>query len=330
MLIEFRCGNYSRFDNKTGKYVVCGQRMSASADDAGLLVSCPRCKKDCEVPLPERQPRKSASAAKNPKNDAPVSLEEEALAAQANQAKSVANPPRTAAPPKAKTQRCPKCGGVLDKRGVCNECRWVKPRYTKAKQSLDEMEMEPAGMMLWFSQIMSEGVPMKLLCMIANVLIPFFMLAFMAFSIFAIGGFFGGLLFLLTFLALLLYAGMVFKGYQFLRSGHAQLAWFQRPFWFGILGLMRSRKWNGFDARYKNRNVVAFKGEAITDETLIQRPEFRSAQVLDLEGTLITDATIEKLYNLKHLQCLVVSNTKVSHLAVTRLQQSFPKLWIWH
>jgi len=328
MLIEFQCGNYSRFDNKTGKYVVCGQKMSASTNDAGLLVSCPRCKKDCEVPLPKRQPRKSKPVGETAQ-DAPVTLEQEALAAQANSSPP-AKPPRTAAPRKSKTQRCPKCGGVLDKRGVCNECRWVKPRFKKAKQSLDEMKMEPAGMMLWFSQVMSEGVPMKLLCMIGNILIPLFAFAFMVFSILAVGGFFGGLLFLMAFLFLLLYAGMVFKGYQFLRSGHAQLAWFQKPFWYGILGLLRSRRWNGFDARYKNRNVVSFRGEAITDEGLLQLPELRSAQVLDLEGTLVTDATIEQLYKLKHLQCLVIRNTEVTHLAATRLQQSFPKLWIWH
>ena len=126
MLIEFRCGNYSRFDKNSGQYVVCGQKMSASTDDAGLIVNCPRCNQECEVP------------------------HEETSAAPAKQT-------RTAAKPKVKTQRCPKCGGTLDQRGVCGECRWVRPRFAKAKQSLDEMEMEPAGMMLWFSQIMSEG-----------------------------------------------------------------------------------------------------------------------------------------------------------------------------
>ena len=192
------------------------------------------------------------------------------------------------------------------------------------------MKIEPAGMMLWFSQILSEGVPMKVLCGFANVAIPLLLIGFMTFSILVIGGFFGGLMFLMFFLALLLYLGMVFKGYQFLRDGNAQLAWFQKPFWYGILGYMRSRKWQGIDSRTKNRNVVDFHGEAITDESLLQRPELKSAQILDLEGTLITDATIEQLYKLKHLQCLVVRNTQASHLAVTRLQQSFPKLWIWH
>jgi len=185
-------------------------------------------------------------------------------------------------------------------------------------------------MMLWFSQILSEGVPMRLLCGFANVAIPLLMIGFMTFSILVIGGFFGGFLFFLTFLALLLYIAMAFKGYQFLRSGHAKLAWFQKPFWYGILAICRSRGWQGVDPKTKNRNIVDFHGQAITDAKLAQRPEFKSAQVLDLEGTLITDATIEQLYRLKHLQCLVVRKTKASHLAITRLQQSFPKLWIWH
>ena len=323
MLIEFRCGNYSRFDKETGQYVVCGQRMSASSQDAGLIVSCPRCKKECEVPIPGRKRSKKPAADDSSES---IQLEHEALVAQGSQNAQ----PQTAAPPRSKTQRCPKCGGALDSRQTCKECRWVKPRYSKANQSLDEMKMEPAGMMLWFSQILSEGIPMKMLCLVANIAVPMLLIAFMMFSILVVKGFFGGLLFLVFFLALLLYIGLVFKGYQFLRSGHARLAWFQKPFWNGILAILRSRKWVGVEAKTKHRNVVDFHGEAITDASLIQRPEFRSAQVLDLEGTLITDATIEQLYNLKHLQCLVVRNTKASHLAVTRLQQSFPKLWVWH
>ncbi|QEG21817.1 hypothetical protein [Mariniblastus fucicola] len=347
MLIEFRCGNYSRFDAATGQYTVCGQRMQADAEDAGMIVSCPRCKQDCEVPVPKKargagkrkssdqgspegkpNPRKSANpgksgAANSAAKKAPASLEEEALIAQSRQRP-------TAAAPKAKSQRCPKCGGVLDSRGVCGECRWVRPRFAKANQSLEEMEMEPAGMMLWFSQILSEGVPMNLLCMAANIAIPMLLSALMAFALFVMGGFMGGFFFLIMLAMLLLYIGLAYKGYQFLRDGNARLAWFQKPFWNGILAFCRSRKWKGIDAKLKNRNVVDFHGEAITDEQLIAQKEFRSAQVLDLEGTLITDKTIEQLYQLKYLQCLVVRNTEVSHLAVTRLQQSFPKLWIWH
>lgn len=319
MLIEFRCGNYSRFDEKTGQYLVCGQRMSAAAEDAGLLVSCPRCKKDCEVPIPKRRTRKTV-ASQEPDS---VPLEQDAGLA-------TPNVPPTAALPKPKQQRCPKCGGVLDAKGVCGACRWVRPRFSKAKMSLDEMEMEPAGMMLWFSQIMSEGVPMKILSLLAHVIIPMLLTALMVFAVLVVGGFWGGFMFLIFFLSLLLYIALAYKGYQFLRDGNARLAWFQKPFWYGILALCRARNWQGFDAKYRGRNVVDFHGDPITDTKLAQRKELKSAQVLDLEGTLITDQTIEQLYRLKHLQCLVVRNTKVSHLAVTRLQQSFPKMWIWH
>ena len=152
----------------------------------------------------------------------------------------------------------------------------------------------------------------------------------MAFSLIVVGGILGGFLFLLLFISLLLFLGMSFKGYRFLKNGNTKLAWFQKPFWNGILAICRKRKWQGFDARYRNRNVVDFHGDPVTDSSLLQKAELKSAQVLDLEGTLITDQTIELLYQLKHLQCLVVRKTKVSHLAVTRLQQSFPKLWIWH
>ena len=317
MLIEFRCGNYSRFDEKTGQYLVCGQKMSASSEDAGLIVNCPRCEQECEVPLPKKRTEKQSS----PRQEAAIPLTQDA---------AVATSAPTAAPPSQKHQRCPKCGGVLDQRGVCGACRWVRPRFTKAKMSLDEMPMEPTGMMLWFSQIMSEAIPMKVLCLIGVIVVPLLLSGFMAFSLIVVGGILGGFLFLLLFISLLLFLGMSFKGYRFLKNGNTKLAWFQKPFWNGILAICRKRKWQGFDARYRNRNVVDFHGDPVTDSSLLQKAELKSAQVLDLEGTLITDQTIELLYQLKHLQCLVVRKTKVSHLAVTRLQQSFPKLWIWH
>ncbi len=319
MLIEFRCSNYVRFDEKTGQYLVCGQKMSASSEDAGLIVSCPRCNKDCEVPVPKRRTRKVDAA----QQTAAIPLEQEAAVAAANGLPA-------AALPQPKQQRCPKCGGVLDDRGSCSACRWVRPRFTKAKMSLDEMDMEPAGMMLWFSQIISEGVPMKVLATLGNIIVPLLHTAMMVFALLVIGGFWGGFVFLLFFLSLMLYIAMAYKGYQFLRDGNAKLAWFQKPFWYGILAICRARNWQGFDARYRDRSVVDFHGDSITDTNLVQRKELKTAQVLDLEGTLITDQTIEQLYHMKHLQCLVVRNTKASHLAVTQLQQSFPKLWIWH
>ena len=297
MLIEFRCGNYSDFDAATGEHKICGQRMSASAEEAGLVVACPKCQQDCTVPAP-----KSAAESKTP----------------------LATPRRPA------SQRCPKCGGRLNKRGSCTACSWKKPQFFKSEQSLDEMEMQPAGMMLWFAEIISEGVPPKVFSLISIAVIGFLLCAWLAFALFVVGGFVGGFLFLIGFAGLLLFGGMTYKGFQFLRDGNAELAWFQKPFWNAILMVSRSRQWEGNDAKSKNRNVLTLRGEHIDDQAVLQHTELKTAQVLDLEGASIGDKTIQYLYRLKDLQCLVVRETKTSHLAVTRLQQSFPKLWIWH
>ena len=192
------------------------------------------------------------------------------------------------------------------------------------------MEMAPAGMMLWFSQIISEGIPIKFLVVFSHVLVSVFCVAIAALAVVGVGGVAGGLMLVFAFLLLLLYWALAFKGYQFLRNGNAKLAWFQKPVWIGILQFARYSKWQGLDTKTQNRNVVSFRGKPITDAMLLQAPELKTAQILDLEGTLVTDASIERLYQLKHLQCLVLRKTDVSHLAVTRLQQSFPKLWIWY
>lgn len=295
MLIQFRCGNYSRFDEKTGQHEVCGQQMEADRGDVGLIVTCPRCGTDCEVP-----------AAKKSRSDAAM-----APAVRGN------------------LKRCQKCGGNLDAKGSCTKCNWIRPRFDKSKMSLDEMPMEPAGMTLWFFDIMSEAIPMRAMTIILNIVVPFLTVSAMVFSLVLFGGFVGGLLFLIAFLALLFYVGLAFKGYQFLTDGNAQLAWFQKPIWNGILAWCRSKKWQGLDNSARDRNVLIFRNESITDQELAVMKGLKNVQVLDLEGTLITDEGIKQLYQCRHLQCLVVRNTKVSHLAVTRLQQSFPKLWIW-
>ena len=303
MLIEFRCGNYSRFDKETGQYVICGQRMSAAVDDAGLMVSCPKCKKDCEVP--DQKSKQESGKTKSAK----------------------------AVPTKRKAKnpnRCPKCGGRVNKRGSCSGCGWEKARFSKANQTLDEMQMEPAGMMLWFSRIVSQAVPANVFCLAMLIAISFMLFALMGFALFAVGGIIGAFMFLMFLASTLLFGGMSYKGFQFLRDGNTELAWFQKPFWYSILTFCRMRNWQGLDSKLQNRNIVDLRGKDITDADLAQHDELKSANILDLEDTKITDAAIEMLYELKHLQCLVVRSTEASHLAVTRLQQSFPKLWIWH
>jgi len=336
MLVEFRCGNYTRFDQATGQSSVCGQRMTADAADVGLLVTCPRCNNDVEVPVPKRS-RGDAKADNNAGSKAARKDDELSLAPEMEVQREVPTTPEvvaagvaTTASPAKKRQRCPRCGNNLDQRGVCAGCRYVRPRFEKAKQSLDEMEMEPAGMMLWFAQVMSEGVPMKTLAWLAHVLIPILAIAMMVFGLLVVKGVLGGLIFLMSFAGLCLYVGMAYKGYQFLRDGNAQLAWFQKPIWNFCLHWSRLKKWQGIDQRHRDRRIVDKRGEAITDDTFAHIKGLKNAQILDLEGTLITDRSLAMLYQMKHLHCVVLKKTKVTHQGVTKLQQSVPRLWIWY
>lgn len=273
--------------------------MEADIAEAGLAVTCPRCGTDCEVPLPKKQ-QSDAALAQGVKEN------------------------------KGHLKRCQKCGGNMTAQGVCSKCGAKRPRFDKSKMSLDEMPMEPAGMMLWFFNIMAEAIPMRTMIILLNIVVPFLAISAMVFFPILFGVFVGGLLFLVAFFALLFYAGLVYKGNQFLRDGNARLAWFQTPIWNRILAWCRSKNWQGLDNSARDRNVLTYRDQPLTDEVFSTLKKLKNVQVLDLEGTLITDESIKLLYQCKHLQCLVVRNTKVTHLAVTRLQQSFPKLWIWH
>ncbi len=335
MLVEFRCGNYSRFNQETGQYSVCGQLMTADSDEAGLIVTCPRCNSDVEVPMPKQ----GGSGGDRPKANRSINRDEQELglapevppqqseAASGSSFGGVASP---VAGSTRKKRRCPRCGNHLDPRGACSACRYVRPRFEKAKQSLDEMEMEPAGMMLWFSQIMSEGIPMKTLAMLCHVLIPVLAVATMVLAFLVFGPVLGGLLFMFAFASLFFYCGFAYKGYQFLRDGNTRLSWFQKPVWNFLLNWSRMKKWEGIDQRHRGRRIVDKRGEPITDETFAEIKGLKNTQILDLEGTLVTDRSLELLYQMKHLHCVVLKNTKVTHLGVTRLQQSVPRLWIWY
>ena len=138
-------------------------------------------------------------------------------------------------------------------------------------------------------------------------------------------------------LALLLFAAVIsvvylafaFKGYQFMMQPGAQLAWFQKPFWNLILSLARSKNWRDYDARLSNRIVVKADSSQVGDLDILDLPDVRRAQVLDLEDTQVTDAGLKSLYQLTKLECLVLKNTQVTAAEVYRFQQTFPTVWIW-
>jgi len=209
-------------------------------------------------------------------------------------------------------------------------CGYVDLAVASRDVSLDEMEMQPAGMMLWISKIFSQGVPVKTFVWFSHVALMGFALLMFPFCLIVVGGLLGGFLLLMFFLMCLVYFGFAFKGHQFLRDGNAQLAWFQKPFWEGILMWCRSRNWQGFDNKTRDRPCLDLRNQPITDEVLAKSRALKDARIVDLEGTKVTDECLLPMYRMKRMQCLVLKDTAVTHLGVTRLQQSVPHLWIWY
>ena len=140
----------------------------------------------------------------------------------------------------------------------------------------------------------------------------------------------GLVILLMETLGLVVYLAFTFKSYQFLIQPGAELAWFQKPFWSFILILARSKNWRDYDAKLSNRVVVKADNPQTSDADVLDLPQIRQAQVLDLENTLVTDAGLQSLHILKNLRCLVLRNTQVTPAEVYRFQQAFPKVWIWY
>ena len=227
--------------------------------------------------------------------------------------------------------RCTKCGNVSIK-GRCSVCRHVEQSFEKLHQNLDEIKIERVGFQRWFCRTMSDDSTLMFLEYGAH-----FGLGIIATMLLVLGGVnvatggivFGVALCVFTILAILLYVGLIYKGKQFRRDPRARLAWFQRPIWNGVLGLARSMKWQNYDSALKGRTVIKVREKMFGDYELPELENLHRCQVLDLQGTNVTDQGLLHLYSLKHLQCLVLRKTKVSPEGVFRLQQSFPRLWIW-
>ena len=229
--------------------------------------------------------------------------------------------------------RCSKCGNI-SKSGQCTVCKHVEQNFEKLYKPLDEIDIEPVGFQRWFLRTMNEGVSVKLLEWGSHLGLGF--LGFFLLMV-SIAGFFGigvgptvGLvLFMGTIIVGLLYIGMVIKGKQFRRNPRARLAWFQRPFWNGVLFFARAMNWQAYDSSLKGRNIIKVRDREFGDHQFDELEGLKKCHVLDLQGTKTTDRGLLELYSLKHLQCLVLKNTNVSPEGVFRLQQSFPRLWIW-
>jgi hypothetical protein len=231
-------------------------------------------------------------------------------------------------------ERCKKCGNISIE-GKCTVCRFVEPKFEKLYQPLDDVKIELAGFQRWFSRTMSEGVSMKLVEWASHIMLGLLGILLLVAAAVCIAGLgpgpiFGVILMLLILGIAGLYISFVFKGHQFLRDPNAKLAWFQKPFWNMVLAMARFQKWEKYDGKLKDRRIIKVRDSSFRDPEIPQLEGFKTCQVLDLQGTAVTDTGLLDLYDLKHLQCVVLKQTNVTHQGVFRLQQSFPRLWIWY
>ena len=233
-----------------------------------------------------------------------------------------------------RAERCRKCGNVVDS-GQCTVCKYVHPKFEKLHKPLDELDIEITGFQRWFCQTMNEGVSVKVLEYGAHIMLGIWGVFMMMAALLGILGFgvsrtLGVVMLIAVVMGAFLYIGLVYKGHQFLRDPNARLAWFQKPFWNLLLLFSRMMKWQNYDARLKGRGIIKVRERFFRDEQILELEGIKSCQVLDLQGTSITDRGLLDLYGLKQLQCVVLKKTDVSHEAVFRLQQTFPRLWIWY
>lgn len=229
--------------------------------------------------------------------------------------------------------RCTKCGNV-SKKGRCTVCHHVEQNFEKLHKDLDEIEIELVGFQRWFCRTMNEGASLGFLEYGAHIGLGILAALLIGLSIASICGIafgvVGGVLLLLAvILAILFYIGMVYKGKQFRKNPRARLAWFQKPIWNGVLVLARAMNWQGYDSSLKGRTIIKVREKHFGDNEIADLEDIQRCQVLDLQGTSVTDRGLLELYALKHLQCLVLKRTKVTPEGVFRLQQSFPRIWIW-
>jgi len=350
MHVQFLCPNV--LPDPSGKNRPCGRQLRAPRNKAGRIAKCPQC--GSKVKIPSRSDPQFLADSPAPPVPNPTTADEDPLNFRFEQndfddpildgaarpgALELSPSPKNDGPdinartanflPLDNVSRCRKCGKQTDKRGYCNSCNYSSASREKANvKPLDDIKIKSTGMQLWLSNVVAEGVPPGILVVVLHVLFA----AFTAAAIFVVSTGTSGLMFVAAIAFVLaiafFYAATAWKTRQFRRDPYTQLAWFQRPFWDGILWYCRKNNWA--NPKKPKRVIIDQSQSSLTDQELDKVKNLKNASVLDLEGTMVTDEAFRYFYRIDDLQCLVLKDTAVSHEAVFRLQQTRPKLWIWY
>ena len=186
------------------------------------------------------------------------------------------------------------------------------------------------GMQRWFTKVLGETLPIRVLEYGAHLAVIIWTCLLLAAIIFSIGWLLKVPLTLLLIASVTLYVALIRKGHALAADPTEPLAWYQEPFWNGMLFLSRQLKWSGYDANLKNRVVIDCRKAPVNDEQLVKLPKFEQCEVLDVEGCPITDRSLKAISKLPKLSCLIIRDTEISDKGIDALIRRMPQLWIWY
>ncbi len=321
MPIHFQCANIVSYDAESETYVRCNHELSAPDADVSKFVRCPKCQARALIPAESV----TLGSSSNRQISRSPSASPAAVLAAPNQPRA-ATDSLTISKFDAKN-RCTRCGGTLGESYRCLVCGH-QTILDVAPQSLDQIEVHPAGCQRWLAQMLAPGIAASHLLMAAHSFVGIITIILITTAI-GLGG--GAAWIVLATVGILagLYAYIVFELRRVGRRAPATLNWWQKGGWNLVLGFYRFRKWRP-SGSHATWNVLDLRGQALDDHQITSLPDITKCQVLDLEGTALTDAGLHKFQGLLGLQRLVVCNTNVTQVAVFHLQQRLPHAWIWN
>ena len=187
-----------------------------------------------------------------------------------------------------------------------------------------------AGMQRWFTNILGESIPIRFMEYGAHLAVIIWTVLVFAAIVYSIGWLLKIPLTLLLIASVTLYVALIRKGHAFAADPTEELAWYQEPFWNGLLFLARKLNWTGYDSNLKGRVIIDQRKTQVTDALFAKLPQLAECEVLDLEGCLITDKSLKAISKMSNLSCLVIRDTQISDKGIDALTRRMPQLWIWY
>ncbi len=200
----------------------------------------------------------------------------------------------------------------------------------QARPSTRRKPVPLTGMQRWFCKVLGETIPVRVLEFGAHLAVIIWTALLLAAIVFTIGWLLKVPLTILLIASVTLYVALIRKGHALAADPTEPLAWYQEPFWSGMLFLSRKLNWTGYDANLKNRVVIDRRDDPVTDDQLARLPELDRCEVLDVEGCPISDRSLKTISKMTKLQCLVIRDTKISDNGIDALTRRMPHLWIWY